>query len=187
MQYEVENKYRVTSAAELQQRLATDGIVLAAAVVQCDTYFAHPARDFRQTDEALRIRRVGDTNFVTYKGPKLDVATKTRRELELSLESGDLGAARFAELLEALGFRFVAEVRKRRREATLTWQQRAVQIAWDEIDHEGTFLELETLASDDDLGAAKASLLALAEAWQLGPVEPRGYLRMLLERRGSAQ
>ena len=44
-----------------------------------------PCRDFAQTDEALRIRTVGDTSFVTYKGPKLDATTKTRRELELPL------------------------------------------------------------------------------------------------------
>ena len=91
MHIEVEQKFRATHSAELLARLERMGAVFAEPVVQVDLYFAHPARDFAQTDEALRIRRVGERNFVTYKGPKLDAMTKTRRELELPLADGALG------------------------------------------------------------------------------------------------
>src|SRR6266496_1172527 len=103
---------------------------------QLDHYFNHPSRDFAQTDEALRLRHVGwvksahshhpsvendksaethlSQNFITYKGPKLDATTKTRREIELPLPPGSDTLAHFTELLTALGFRPVAQVRKTR-------------------------------------------------------------------------
>src|ERR1700688_1176895 len=103
MHFEVEQKFRIREpAAWLANLKARHG--LGEPEVQVDRYYAHPARDFAQTDEALRIRRIGQANYVTYKGPKLDTTTKTRRELELPLAPGDAGAAGFAELLEALGF-----------------------------------------------------------------------------------
>ena len=69
-----------------------------------DRYFAHPSRDFARTDEALRLRRIGEFNFITYKGPKLDATTKTRREIEIGLADGQQAATDAAELLAAIGF-----------------------------------------------------------------------------------
>src|SRR5688500_13235290 len=109
MTIEVEHKYRVTDLADVQRRLAALPATIAEPQLQVDTYFAHPARDFAKTDEALRIRCVGERNYVTYKGPKLDAVTKTRREIELPLAPHESGAAAFGELLLALGFRRVRE------------------------------------------------------------------------------
>ena len=81
MHIEVEQKFRAAHSPELLARLQRLGATIEEPIEQIDQYFAHPVRDFAQTDEALRIRRVGDLNFVTYKGPKLDSTTKTRREL----------------------------------------------------------------------------------------------------------
>src|SRR6185295_14932137 len=105
MSFEVEQKFPVTDLPALEARLAGVGAREEKVLSQVDQYFAHPARDFARTDEALRIRRVDAENLVTYKGPKLDAATKTRREIELPLAPGDQGAKSFAELLQALGFR----------------------------------------------------------------------------------
>ncbi len=79
MKLEVEQKYRVVHPAELRSRLVALGAKFAPAVRQVDAYFNHPARDFAQTDEAFRIRSIGDENYLTYKGPKLDRTVKTRR------------------------------------------------------------------------------------------------------------
>ena len=49
-------------------------------------------RDFARTDEALRLRHVGEFNYITYKGPKLDATTKTRREIEIGLADGHQAA-----------------------------------------------------------------------------------------------
>src|SRR4051794_13543350 len=71
MTYEVEQKHRVTDKPALIARLRERGCSLEEPIQQSDQYFAHPCRDFAATDEALRIRVVGDESFVTYKGPKL--------------------------------------------------------------------------------------------------------------------
>ena len=144
MQFEVEQKHRVPDVRALDERLAERGAEIGPPVEQSDQYFAHPCRDFAKTDEALRIRTVGDKSFVTYKGPKLDTTTKTRRELELPLDPSDADGSKFAELLRSLGFTPVAVVRKRRR----TFRHRCrtadeVEGALDDVDGVGTFVELE--------------------------------------------
>ena len=80
-------------------------------VEQVDRYFNHPARDFGVTDEAFRIRSVGDANCVTYKGPRIDSVTKTRREIEVSFAEGSDAASQMTDIWQSLGFRFVREVR----------------------------------------------------------------------------
>src|SRR6201995_5245701 len=114
MKFEVEQKHLVPDMRVLEERLAERGVEIGHAIEQVDRYFAHPSRDFSQTDEALRIRTVGDNSFVTFKGPKLDTTTKTRHEIELPLDAGDRDGAKFGELLSALGFKPVAVVKKQR-------------------------------------------------------------------------
>jgi adenylate cyclase class 2 len=158
-------------------------VALKPAIVQSDTYFSHPARDFAQTDEALRIRISGDRSFVTYKGPKLDTATKTRRELELPLHSNDADGTGLGELLVALGFKPVATVRKQRRKFQIDYGGHDVQGALDIVDGVGTYIELELLASDRNLEDVKRVIRELADELGLGQSERRSYLELLLEQR----
>ena len=146
-----------------------------------DVYFAHPARDFAKSDEALRIRRKGSLNFITYKGPKIDAATKTRREIELPLSPGGQAAQAWTDLIEALGFKPVGEVRKSRRKARVDWQGRSVEISLDEVAGLGVYVELELIAEADGLDAARSNILSLAEALGLQGSERRSYLELLLE------
>jgi adenylate cyclase, class 2 len=183
MGYEVEQKYRVEDGTAVERQVQTLGSELGDWVVQIDQYFAHPSRDYAATDEAFRIRRVGHRNWVTYKGPKLDATSKTRKEIELPLPDRQEGADRFAELLDALGFRPVATVEKKRRHATVTWEGRRCEIALDQVEQLGTFVELEFYATDDDLPRVRASLQTLADHWGLKGTERRSYLELLLEAR----
>jgi adenylate cyclase class 2 len=177
MNFEVEQKHRVDDSAVLLRRLAERGATLGPPIAQADEYFNHPCRDFAQTDEAVRIRTVGDASVVTYKGPKLDATTKTRRELELPLA---VSHAEFAELLTALGFQRVLTVRKSRRPFELDHQGQTVHGAWDEVDGVGTFVELELTADEAGLDEAKRTIASLAEELTLGPSERRSYLELLL-------
>lgn len=93
MNYEVEQKFWVDDLRAVERELAQLGVRLGEVIEQVDCYFAHPARDFAETDEALRIRRSGSDCFLTYKGPKIDATTKTRQEIEIPLPQGE-GAAR---------------------------------------------------------------------------------------------
>lgn len=182
MQFEVEQKHRIDAVAEVVARLTARGVTLCATLEQSDQYFAHPCRDFAKTDEALRIRTAGGRSFVTYKGPKLDTTTKTRRELELPLDLQDADGSRLAELLMALGFTPVALVHKKRRPFELTHAGRAVEGALDDVDGLGTFIELELRADEADLDETKRLISSLAAELDLGPSEPRSYLEMLLEK-----
>jgi len=183
--YEVEQKYAVEDIDAVRSKLIELGAADAHRVTQVDQYFAHPGRDFADTDEALRIRRVGEHNFVTYKGPKIDSSTKTRRELEIAVESGTVAAEKFVALLEALSFAKVAEVRKVRRVMSLSWENRHVEIALDEVDSLGAYLELELTADDSDVDRARELIGTLAERLDMNSPERRSYLEMLLSSDGG--
>ena len=185
MFFEVEQKFPVDDPSAIRKRLAALGATAVGTHEQIDRYFAHPARDFARTDEALRLRRVGEDNYITYKGPKIDATTKTRREIELALPPGSSYAVDFSKLLVALGFSPVGEVHKTRQEMLIDWEGRGVHIALDDVAGVGTFLELELRAEDADLAAAKSCLASLAAAMQLSGGERRSYLELLLERQSD--
>jgi adenylate cyclase class 2 len=189
MGYEVEVKYRTGAHDDLAARLAALGAADGGTIAQEDAYLSHPARDFAQTNEALRLRRVGEENRVTYKGPRRAGPTKTREEIELPLGDGAETFARWLKLFENLGFRPVAVIRKVRRTFGLSFRDRPIEVVLDEAEEIGTFAEVEAIAdAEDDLPAAQAAVLGLAAALGLSEtqVEPRSYLRMALELRAAA-
>ena len=188
MGFEVEVKYRDVDHDALRRALAELGAEEGAAIDEEDSYLNHPARDFAASNEALRIRRVGDENRVTYKGPKEPGPTKTREEIEVPFAPGPGRFGELSRMLERLGFRPVAVVRKRRVPFSLTFAGRPLEITLDRAEGLGDFAEVEALAdSRDDLPDAQRAVLELAAVLGLTAVEPRSYLRMLLETRaGSA-
>lgn len=179
---EVEQKFPVNDLAAVESRLKALGAELSDPKREVDLYYAHPARDFAATDEALRIRRRGGAGFITYKGPKIDATTKTRREIDLPLPEGPEGCGPWAALLEALGFRPVAEVGKDRRKALVTWEGRRVEVSLDRVDQVGAFVELELVTDAAEVAAAKARIASLAERLGLSGSERRSYLELLLAR-----
>ena len=181
MRYEVEMKFPVADMATLEGRLTGLGASIAAAQPEVDMYFSHPGRDFAQTDEALRIRRKGPANFITYKGPKIDAATKTRREIDLGLPPGEETAQAWTGLLDAMGFAVVGEVCKLRRKTYLDWQGHCVELSLDDVERLGTFVELELIVKPEGIEAAKACIASLAGALGLEGTERRSYLELLME------
>jgi adenylate cyclase, class 2 len=180
MKYEVEMKFPVADMGALESRLAALGAAVSQPQTEIDAYFAQPARDFAQTDEALRIRRKGAANFMTYKGPKLDATTKTRREIDLPLPPGEEAAQNWTELLTALGFTTVGEVRKSRRKAHVDWQGRRVEASLDEVAGLGQFAELELVVDSESVDPAKACIASLAAELGLVGSERRSYLELVL-------
>jgi adenylate cyclase, class 2 len=180
MTIEVEQKFRVADALSLERQLAALGASKGATDLQVDSYFGHPLRDFGSTDEALRLRRVGLRNYLTYKGPKLDAVTKTRREIEIPLADGERAAHDAAKLLEALSFKPIADVCKRRLHYTLLWQDRQVTVSLDQIEGLGDFVELEIMATGDNMDEARRAIGSLARRLHLSNGERRSYLELLL-------
>jgi adenylate cyclase class 2 len=182
MMLEVEMKFPVADLDALADRLRERGAQLDKTLHEEDHYFNAPDRNFAQTDEALRLRRIGAANFVTYKGPKRDAETKTRAEIEVPLAEGDRAAADFEKLLTCLGYRPVAVVRKQRRTLHLTEDTFSVEICLDEVEDVGRFAELELVVPEERLEEARAVLLRLARELGLSGSERRSYLEMLLSK-----
>ncbi len=76
----------------------------------------------------------------------------------------------------------MGEVHKHRTTFHLDWEGRTVEVAADSVAGLGSFLELETIASDTGWEAARDSLLRLAAKLNLQNAERRSYLQLLLER-----
>ncbi len=183
MRYEVEQKFRVTGFIAVERQLTALGAGIAEPQGEVDRYFAHPARDFAQTDEALRIRRGDKGASVTYKGPKVDATTKTRREIDLPLDSARFD--QWDELLRALGFTAVAEVVKQRRKAFVDWEGRRIEVSLDEVRGVGTYVELEVVTEEQELAEARETIASLARHLGLSENERRSYLELLLKGQGA--
>jgi adenylate cyclase class 2 len=180
---EIEQKFARADFAAIERRLAEWGATLGAEHVEADHYFNAPDRDFAKTDEAFRLRRVGDANFLTYKGPKQPAAVKIRTELELPLPDGDDAAAQFTQLLRHLGYRPTAVVKKRRRMYHFERGGFQLTVCLDEVETLGRFAEVEILAPEEQTDAARQVIQEVAGQLGLSDVERRSYLAMVLQAR----
>jgi adenylate cyclase class 2 len=184
---EVEVKYANADFAALETQLRRWGAREEATRHDADHYFNGPDRDFAVTDEALRLRRIGEKNFVTYKGPRRDARTKTRTEIEVPLAPGSGPADDFARLLVALGYRPVAVVRKARRLFHLRKENFELEVTLDDVDGLGRFAELEIQAPEEQLDPARDVVLRAATELGLTAGERRSYLELLLAARGGGR
>jgi adenylate cyclase class 2 len=177
---EVEVKYRAADLKRLEANLHRFSARLTEEREDADAYFNAPHRDFAKTDEALRVRRIGTANFVTYKGPKIDANTKTRREIEVPLADGAKSAEQFQNLLQAIGFKPVAVVRKKRRLFELSREGYTLHVSLDDVELVGTYAEVEIVAPEAEVERARAAVLRLAAELGLTESERRSYLELLL-------
>lgn len=181
--YEVEMKFPLTDFEALESTLSnTFGAKFGEPIEEYDLYYNHPLRNFIETDEALRLRRKGNSLRITYKGPKIDTSSKTRKEIELELLPED--GSDWESLLESLGFRAGGHVRKYRRTANLVFRERTFKILCDELPQLGPnafFIEIETMAKPDELDPARKEMFELAETLSLDPSKTirTSYLSMI--------
>lgn len=180
--YEVELKFPNPAGSALRTALESLNPSAAAFESHIDQYFNHPVRDFALTDEALRIRSIGGENRLTFKGPKVDATSKTRKELEIRLASGVEPAQGLGAMLVALGFVPAGTVKKTREIVDIQWEGHQVEVAFDQVHGLGDFIELETVADEASMPAARAALLRLADRLDLKESIRLSYLQMLLAR-----
>ena len=180
MLYEVELKFPLADPEEMQSRLRSLGATAGSLVEQVDRYFNHPVRDFRETNEAFRIRSAGETNCLTYKGPVLDRATKMRHEIEIPIADGADVSSQMSQMLTLIGFRSVKEVRKRRTPWSIVWEGQEYELAVDVVPSIGTYLEIELVVDEAGRTAARDAILKLAAFLKLPEPERRSYLELVL-------
>ena len=184
---EIEQKFAHADFTAIERRLAEWAARRGEEHTEADHYFNAPDRDFARTDEAFRLRRVGAANLLTYKGPKRQGDVKIRTELEIPLRDGDEAAEQFVQLLTHLGYRLVAVVRKHRRTFHLERSGFALTVCLDEVEELGRFAEVEILAPEERVDAARTALAETAAALGLTELESRSYLNLLLTARGAPQ
>jgi adenylate cyclase class 2 len=184
---EIEMKFPGADFATLKKLLRKWKAQAQKPTWEEDHYFNAPDRDFAKTDEALRLRRVGKVNVVTYKGPKQGTQTKTRTEIEAALAKGDEPAEEFLSILQHLGYKPVAVVKKKRRLFKLKRGGFAMEVCLDDVEELGQFAEIEIRAPEARRDAAKEVLLETAKAMGLSNEERRSYLELLLEARSATK
>jgi len=150
---EIEVKVKADLKA-VEKRLLQEGADFMNEERQIDSYYNAPDRNFAQTDEALRLRSVGRKNMLTYKGPRLDTASKSRKEVTVSVTR-----KRTEELLSSLGFSKFGQVTKVRRNYRLG----DISVSLDEVENLGTFMEIEALAEEKDLEFHEKMVIELLE------------------------
>ncbi|MFN3193414.1 MAG: class IV adenylate cyclase [Aureliella sp.] len=182
--WEVEQKY-VLHDTETQGRLLDGGFELLRTEKHSDQYFRHPCRDFRETDEAFRLRTVNDDLLVTYKGKRLDSQVKVRHEIELALVLAE--RTQWMQMLVQLGFEPLPEVKKvraiyRRPDSGAVTEE---TVTIDQVDELGLFAEVEVVVEGaKGIEAAEIQVQALAQRLGLSEIQPLSYLAQLLRKRG---
>ncbi|RYJ13895.1 class IV adenylate cyclase [Halogeometricum borinquense] len=194
--YEVEVKLP-TDHETVRSQLTDAGAVHEASVTQIDTYYGAPHRDFAETDEALRIRRetrVSDgtnqsdgegetaeadkatTTKMTYKGPLVDSASKTRTEHEVVVSDAESAEG----ILSGLGFSPVETVEKEREFYHLD----GYTVTLDAVSDLGEFVEIEAeTATEEEIDAVREGAFDVLRDLGLDPDDQirTSYLGLLLD------
>ncbi len=174
----IEVEVKARSHPDTLQRIKALGAALSATEHHRDIYFNSPMHDFGQSDEALRIRIKDEGARLTYKGPKLDSETKSRKELTVKIDDPEA----MKQILLSLGFAPSGEVVKRRIKYTLG----EAVIAMDDVEGLGEFLEVE-IAGGQDWSIQRRKVLDILAELGLDESIRKSYLELLLERRSEGK
>ncbi|MBY9007798.1 MAG: class IV adenylate cyclase [Candidatus Lokiarchaeota archaeon] len=192
---EVEIKIPLPNPEFIKEELKKMNGQYICSLIHEDTYYNMPEklRDFKETDEALRIRKSIKFNkhhkeesqisntFLTYKGKKIDIETKTRKELETKVEDGE----KLRELLNILGFREVLTVKKERELFKLTYKDYDIEILLDYIPVlQKYFLEVEYISPNEEkIDMIKALLFEFLGTLNITKADSirKSYLELIIE------
>ncbi|MFX0059569.1 MAG: class IV adenylate cyclase [Candidatus Hodarchaeota archaeon] len=158
---EVEIKVGISNPNKLRKKIEQHDGFYKLSLYHEDTYFNLPngLRNFKETDEALRVRKSIEFNinneklpkrfkaFITYKGKKIDSLTKTRKEIEVKINNFD----KMIEILKILGFQEVLTIRKQRELYEIKYKNQKLDALIDFIpDLDRYFLEVEFLKENSE-------------------------------------
>jgi len=173
----IEVEVKVKSGDDVERRINSLGGMLIGVEEHIDIYFNHSSRDFKDTDEALRLRKVNSHAELTYKGPRIGSISKTREELTLVVDSFNT----CREMLKKLSFIEFIELSKIRK----IYRIDEFKINLDDVRGLGKYLEVEAEASSiSDIPNVEGKIRKILE--KLGFREEqfikKSYLELLLEK-----
>ena len=193
---EVEIKAQIADPTLIRKKIVENQGSYKFSLIHKDIYFNMPKglRDFKQTDEALRLRKSSRFNksnpdiireteyFCTYKGRKLDALTKTRNEFVIKVDNIE----NMKQVFELLGFREVLTVNKERELFKLNFRDKTIEALIDYIPLlKQFFIEVEYLVkTPEEISASQEVLFDLL--CQLGIKKEesirKSYLELILEK-----
>lgn len=194
---EVEIKAKISDPEGIREKFKSNNGKYIISLHHEDTYFNMPEklRDFRKTDEALRIRKSIESEdrfessenkinyYLTYKGKKLDSLTKTRKELEISVNNGEI----MKDLLNSLGFREVLTVVKERELYEVHYKDKVIIALIDYIPILNEyFIEVELITeSSKKLEDSRELLFEFLNSINIKREESirKSYLELIVERK----
>ncbi len=193
---EVEIKVKISDPNVIRKKFEDFNGVYKLSLQHEDTYFNMPKglRDFKATDEALRLRKSIEFNredkmmaqksnyFITYKGKKIDKSTKTREEIEVKInEIEDM-----KNLLKLLGFREVFTIVKERELYDFKFKDTRIEALIDYIPIlEQHFVEVELITeSYENVDENKEILFQFLENFGIKKHESvrKSYLELIAEK-----
>lgn len=174
----IEVEVKARAPEDTAERIAALGATLLVVENHHDLYFNSPQRDFRCSDEALRIRIKEEGARLTYKGPKLDKTTKSRLEMTVKIDNPQ----QMEQILSALGFVLSAQVRKKRAK----YSYEGVVLALDNVEGLGSFVEVEA-EGEGDYEEQRRKVLSILSKLGLHESIRSSYLELLEEKRKICQ
>jgi adenylate cyclase, class 2 len=165
---EAELKARVRDPEQLRERLS--GLAAGEDSIYRDVYYDWPDRELTTAGRELRVRRIvtagGERSILTYKDPAVDLVSDSKPEHESVVSD----AAAVEGMLRGLGLVPFVAFEKHCTNYCFTARGRdmlATIVRVPELD--GTFLEVETAATEDSTTVALADVRAVLD--QLGITE----------------
>ncbi len=193
---EVEIKVRISDPELMRQNFEAKGGIYKLSLLHEDTYYNMPEnlRDFKKTDEALRIRKSVTYHreeknsknpskyYITYKGKKMDILSKTREELETSIKDGE----KVKEILTILGFREIFTVNKERELYEFNYKNHQIKALIDYLPIlKEYFIEVEyTTESNKEIDEAREILFDFLEnlGFKKEDSITKSYLELILDK-----
>ncbi len=190
---EVEIKVRISYPEAISIKFKNHGGIYKLSLDHEDVYFNMPEglRDFKETDEALRLRKSIEFNkfdeaiekkinyYLTYKGKKMDKSTKTREEIDVKIEDFE----KMRNLLKLLGFQEIFTVKKERELYEFKYRTYNIEALIDYIPIlDQHFIEVECLLkSSENLESSRKVLFEFLNLFDIKKEESirKSYLELI--------
>ncbi|BBG24480.1 class IV adenylate cyclase [Sulfuracidifex tepidarius] len=169
---EVKLKLKSPSLEELEKLLERRSVKLDEEV-QEDIYFNYKYRDFKDSDEAVRLRKSNNEYELTYKGPKTGNYGKSREEITVRISEKDVQNINI--IMERIGLYKAFTVKKTRKNFKID----SYIISLDRVEGLGDFVEVE--GQDVTESQLKDFFQKFIDDFQIkGEVTNISYLELLL-------
>lgn len=193
---EVEIKVRISDPEAISIKFKSHGGVYKLSLDHEDVYFNMPEglRDFKETDEALRLRKSIEFNkfdetkekkinyYLTYKGKKMDKSTKTREEIDIKIEDFE----KTRNMLRLLGFQEIFTVKKERELYEFKYRTYHIEALIDYIPIlKQYFIEVECLLeSSENLESSRDVLFEFLSLFSIKKEESirKSYLELIIDK-----